>query len=151
MVKQENISLFMEKNKIPLSNCVLTGSRWRLLPKKATLLDHMLQVGVFRGVQFDVIFSQDLHDGPDFQPPLYLRDAAPATDGRDHSLGCLLLYLYSYNMWARKYISYSKSVSSFNSARGWKVSALFLIPSTQAESAVLAKIRPKSPKDKLIN
>lgn len=98
MVKQENISLFMEKNKIPLSNCVLTGSRWRLLPKKATLLDHMLQVGVFRGVQFDVIFSQDLHDGPDFQPPLYLRDAAPATDGRDHSLRCLLLYLYSYNM-----------------------------------------------------
>lgn len=42
-----------------------------------------------------------------------------------------------------KYASYSKSVSSFRSARGWKVSALFLMPSTQAESGVLAKIRPK--------
>lgn len=93
MGKQENIRLFMEKNKIPPSNCVLTGSRWHLLPKKATLLDHMLHVGVFRGVQFDVIFSQDLHDGPDFQPPLCLRDAAPATDGRDHSLTCYCTYI----------------------------------------------------------
>lgn len=98
MGKQENVRLFMEKNKIPPSNCVLTGSRWHLLLKKATLLDHMLHVGVFRGVQFDVIFSQNLHDGPDFQPPLCLRDAAPATDGRDHSLRCFLLNLYSYNM-----------------------------------------------------
>lgn len=39
--------------------------------------------------------------------------------------------------------SYSKSVCSFSSARGWKVSALFFMPSTQAESGVLAKIRPK--------
>lgn len=40
-------------------------------------------------------------------------------------------------------VSYSKSVSAFRSARGWKVSALFLMPSTQAESGVLAKMRPK--------
>ena len=38
--------------------------------------------------------------------------------------------------------SYSKSVSSLSSARGWKTKALFLMPSTQAESAELAKIRP---------
>lgn len=42
-----------------------------------------------------------------------------------------------------KCVSYSKSVSPFRSARGWKVSALFLMPSTQAESGVLAKMRPE--------
>ena len=41
--------------------------------------------------------------------------------------------------------AYSKSVSAFRSARGWKVRALFLMPSTQAESGVFAKIRPKQP------
>ena len=40
----------------------------------------MLHVGVFGCVEFDVILGQDLHDGPDLQPPLCLRDAVPAAD-----------------------------------------------------------------------
>lgn len=43
----------------------------------------------------------------------------------------------------RKCESHSKSVSPFNSVSGWKVSALFLMPRTQAESVVLANIRPE--------
>lgn len=39
--------------------------------------------------------------------------------------------------------SYSKSVWSLRSARDVKTKALFFIPSTQAESAELAKMRPE--------
>lgn len=99
----------------------------------------MLHVSAFRCVQFDVVLGQDLHDRPDLQPPLCLWDAMPAADrGRESNSPLhLLLVLYT------TYMSYSKSVSSFKSARGWKVSALFLMPRTQAESGVLAKMRPK--------
>lgn len=38
--------------------------------------------------------------------------------------------------------TYSKSVSSLREARGWKTRDLFFMPSTQAESGMLAKIRP---------
>lgn len=47
-----------------------------------------------------------------------------------------------HNMWESSLGSYSKSVWSFSSLRGWKVSDLFFIPNMQAESGVLAKIRP---------
>lgn len=48
-------------------------------------VDDMLHVGVFGRVQLDVILGQDLHDGPNFQPPLRLRDPVPAekTEERD--------------------------------------------------------------------
>lgn len=38
--------------------------------------------------------------------------------------------------------SYSKSVSSLSSARGWKTKDLLFMPNTQAESGELANIRP---------
>lgn len=41
----------------------------------APLLDHVLHVCMFCGVELDVVLGQDLHDGPDLQPPLCPGDA----------------------------------------------------------------------------
>lgn len=40
----------------------------------------MLYVCMFRCVELDVVFGQDLHDGPDLQPPLRPGDAVPVVD-----------------------------------------------------------------------
>lgn len=45
-------------------------------------VDDMLHVSVFGRVQFDVVLGQNLHDGPDFQPPLCLWDSVPAVKTR---------------------------------------------------------------------
>lgn len=42
----------------------------------------------------------------------------------------------------KKMKSYSKSVSSLSSARGWKTKDLFFMPNTQAVSGEFANIRP---------
>lgn len=42
--------------------------------------------------------------------------------------------------------SYSKSVSSLSSARGWKTKDLFFMPNTQAVSGEFANIRPEGQK-----
>lgn len=116
----------------------------------------MLNVSKFGRVQFDVVLGQNLHDGPDLHPPLALRDTVPAAwiawisnslIQSIHFASCmgntiiLTVCKTVYNI-CKMCMTYSKSVSSFSSERGWKVSALFLMPSTQAESGVLAKIRP---------
>lgn len=41
----------------------------------------MLHVCMFRCVELDVVLGQDLHDGPDLQPPLRPGDAVPVVDG----------------------------------------------------------------------
>lgn len=46
------------------------------------LLDHVLHVCMFCGVELDVILGQDLHDGPDLQPPLCPGDAVPVKTHR---------------------------------------------------------------------
>lgn len=51
-----------------------------LLPERTPLLDHMLHVCMFRCVKLDVVLGQDLHDGPDLQPPLGPRDAVPVVN-----------------------------------------------------------------------
>lgn len=50
------------------------------MPERTSLLDHMLHVCMFRCVELDVVLGQDLHDGPDLQPPLRLGDAVPVVD-----------------------------------------------------------------------
>jgi hypothetical protein len=47
--------------------------------------------------------------------------------------------------------TYSKSVSSLREVRGWKIRDRLFMPSTQAESGVLAKIRPGDTKRAGIN
>lgn len=112
------------------------------MPERTPLLDHMLHVCMFRCVELDVVLGQDLHDGPDLQPPLRPGDAVSAVDRPE-------LIPHSDNTECtegKRGATYSKSVSSFSSARGWNMSALFLMPRTQAESGVLAKIRPRGQK-----
>ncbi len=58
------------------------GTDLSLFPKRTPLLDQVLHVSMFRCVQLDVVLGQDLHDRPDFQPPLGLGDAVPAADRR---------------------------------------------------------------------
>lgn len=53
------------------------------MPEGTPLLDHMLHVCMFRCVELDVVLGQDLHDGPDLQPPLRPGDAVPAVDGAE--------------------------------------------------------------------
>lgn len=51
-----------------------------LLPNTPPLLDHVLHVCMFRGVELDVVLGQDLHDRPDLQPPLRPGDAVTVKD-----------------------------------------------------------------------
>lgn len=51
-----------------------------LFSKLTPLLDHMLHVCMFGCVELDIVLCQDLHDGPDLQPPLCLGDAVPAAN-----------------------------------------------------------------------
>lgn len=104
------------------------------------LLDYVLHVCVLRCVELDVILGQDLHDGPDLQPPLRPGDAVPVEERP--ALTPHVDPQTKFSTQTGGEASHSKSVSSFSSARGWNMSALFLMPRTQAESGVLAKMRP---------
>lgn len=111
-----------------------------LLPNTPPLLDHMLHVCMFRGVELYVILGQDLHDRPDLQPPLRPGDAVTVKD-RPELTTCVDHQTILCTLTGGE-ATYSKSVSPFRSARGWNISALFFMPRTQAESGVFAKIRP---------
>lgn len=116
---------------------------WRLLA------DNMLHESVFRGVQTNVVLGQYLHNRPQLQPPLVLRNTVSEGKryGREFVDRHELVRVANLGMTCIQWHiimedSYSKSVSSFNSARGCNTSPLFLMPNTHAVSGVLAKIRP---------
>lgn len=96
---------------------------------------------LLRGVQLDVVLGQDLQDGAQLQPPLFLGDAVPGRGGEGEGQcepGIVLLWQY----WGGMLGTYWKSVCSLSSVRGWKTRLRLRMPSRHAESAVLAKMRP---------
>ena len=105
---------------------------------------HGLQLACVRHLEAGLVLGQDLHEGPQLQPPLLLGDPVPAGGGgaAEQGLGPPPGGPPS----PRAPCTYSKSVSFFSSATGWKSRFLLLIPSTQTESSLtnLFPIRQKN-------
>lgn len=93
-----------------------------------------------RRVQLDVVLGQDFEDGAKPQPPLLLGEAVPGGESAASLGGSTPGPVGGF--WGAGGGTYSKSVCSLRSARGWKTRLRLRMPSRQAESAVLAKIRP---------
>lgn len=105
---------------------------------------HGLQLARVRHLEAGLVLGQDLHEGPQLQPPLLLGDPVPVGGGgvAEQGLGPPPSGPPSH----RALRTYTKSVSSFSSATGWKSRFLLLIPSTQTESSLtnLFPIRQKN-------
>ena len=131
---------------------------WGKHLNQCSILNDMFHVSVLWGVQADIVLGQDRQDGPQLKPPLGLGDTVSKggqKGGRSTDEGMAIIQLFKYHrynvkatdkwdgeeMWRRG--SHSMSVWSLSSTRGWNTRDLFFMPSTQAESGELAKIRPR--------